>query len=55
MIAAMLMPVIDIAALFFGREDREGDKGSGFGMEDDDDTNAEAGGYARLGRAFREE
>ena len=54
MIAAMLMPVIDIAALLFGREDREGDKGSGFAMEDDD-TNAEAGGYARLGRAFREE
>ena len=54
-IAAMLMPVIDIAALFIGWEDREGDKGSGFATEDDDNTDAEAGGYARLGRAFREE
>jgi hypothetical protein len=54
-IATMSMPVIDIGALFIGREDREGDDGSGVAMEDDDDTDAEAGGYARLGRAFREE
>jgi hypothetical protein len=54
-IATMSMPVIDIGALFIGREDREGDDGSGVAMEDDDDTNAEAGGYARLGRAFWEE
>ncbi len=47
--------MIDIGALFIGREDREGDDGSGVAMEDDDDTDAEAGGYARLGRAFREE
>ena len=51
----MLMPVIDIIALFIGREDREGDDGSDVATEDDDDTVAEAGGYARLGRAFREE
>ena len=54
-IATMSMPVIDIGALFIGREDREGDDGSGVAMEDDDDTDTEAGGYARLGRAFREE
>jgi hypothetical protein len=54
-IATMSMPVIDIGALFIGREDREGDDGSGVTTEDDDDTDAEAGGYARLGRAFREE
>jgi hypothetical protein len=51
----MSMPVIDIVALFIGREDREGDNGSGVATEDDDDTDAEAGGYARLGRAFWEE
>jgi hypothetical protein len=51
----MPMPVIDIVALFIGREDREGDDGSDVATEDDDDTVAEAGGYARLGRAFREE
>ncbi len=49
------MPVIDIGALFIGREDREGDDGSGIATEDDDNTNVEAGGYTRLGRAFREE
>jgi hypothetical protein len=49
------MPVIDIGALFIGREDREGDDGSGVATEDDDNTDAEAGGYARMGRAFREE
>jgi GrpB-like predicted nucleotidyltransferase (UPF0157 family) len=54
-IATMPMPVIDIVALFIGREDREGDDGSDVATEDDDDTVAEAGGYARLGRAFREE
>jgi hypothetical protein len=37
-IATMLMPVIDIGALFIGQEDREGDNGSGITMEDDDDT-----------------
>ena len=41
------MPAININALFIGREDREGDDGSGVTMEDDDDTDAEAGGYAR--------
>ncbi len=41
------MPAIDIGALFIGREDREGDDGSGVTTEDDDDTDAEAGGYAR--------
>jgi hypothetical protein len=51
----MSMPVIDIVALFIGREDREGDNGSGDATEDDDDTDVEAGGYARLGRAFWEE
>jgi hypothetical protein len=48
-IATMSMPVI------IGREDWEGDDGSGVATEDDDDTNMEAGGYARLGRAVREE
>ncbi len=41
------MPAIDIGALFIGREDREGDDGSGIATEDDDDTDVEAGGYAR--------
>jgi hypothetical protein len=54
-IAMMSMPVIDIGALFIGREDREGDDDSGVMTEDDNDTDAEAGGYMRLGRAFREE
>ena len=54
-IATMSMPVIDIGALFICREDRGGNDGSGVATEDDDDTYAEAGGYARLGRAFREE
>jgi hypothetical protein len=41
------MPSIDhIGALFIGREDREGDDGSGVATEDDDDTDTEAGGYA---------
>ena len=43
----MSIPGIDIGALFIGREDREGDDGSGVATEDDDDTDAEAGGYAR--------
>ena len=38
------MPAIDIGTLFIGREDREGDDGSGVATEDDDDTDAEAGG-----------
>jgi hypothetical protein len=54
-IATMSMPVIDISTLFIGREDQEGNDGSGVATEDDDDTDAEAGGYARLGRAFWEE
>jgi hypothetical protein len=56
-IATMSMPVtvINIGALFIGWEDQEGDNGSGVVTEDDDDTDAEAGGYARLGRAFWEE
>jgi hypothetical protein len=54
-IATMSMPVIDIGALFIGREDREEDDDSDVAAEDDDDTNAEAGGYARLGRVFWEE
>ncbi len=47
MTATTMMPVIDIGALFIGREDREGNDGSGVATEDDDDTDAEAGGYAR--------
>jgi hypothetical protein len=41
------MPAIDIGTLFIGREDRVGDNGSGVVTEDDNDTDAEAGGYAR--------
>ena len=41
------MPVIDIGTLFIGREDQEGNDGSGIATEDDDDTNVEAGGSAR--------
>ena len=41
------MPAIHIDALFIGREDREGNDGSGVTTEDDDNTDAEAGGYAR--------
>ena len=41
------MPAIVIGVLFIGREDWEGDNGSGVTTEDDDDTDAEAGGYAR--------
>ena len=41
------MPAIDIGALFIGREDWEGDDGSGIATEDDDNTDVEAGGYAR--------
>jgi hypothetical protein len=51
----MSMPVINIGALFIGREDREGNNGSGVATEDDNDTDVEAGWYARLGRVFREE
>ena len=36
-------------------EDREGDVGSSVVTEDDNDTDAEAGGYVRLGRAFWQE
>ncbi len=41
------MPAIDISALFIGREDQEGDDSSGIATEDDDNTEVEAGGYAR--------
>jgi hypothetical protein len=41
--------------VFIGREDREGNDSSGVATEEDNDTVAEAGGYACLGRAFREE
>ena len=41
------MPAIHIGALFIGREDWKGDDGSGIATEDDDDTDAEVGGYAR--------
>jgi hypothetical protein len=41
------MPAIDIGALFIGREDWEGNDGSGVAKEDDDDTDTEAGGGAR--------
>ncbi len=51
----MSMPVINIGTLFIGREDWEGDDGSGVATEDDDDTDTEARGYARLGRAVPEE
>ena len=44
--ALTLMPAILIGALFIGREDREGNDGSGIMTEDDEDTDAEAGGYA---------
>jgi hypothetical protein len=54
-IATMSMPVINIGTLFIGREDWEGDDGSGVATEDDDDTDTEARGYARLGRAVPEE
>ena len=37
------MPAIDIGTLFIGREDREGDDGSGVATEDDEDADAEAG------------
>ncbi len=37
------MSAIDIGALFIGREDREGDDGSGVTMEDDDEADTEAG------------
>jgi hypothetical protein len=50
-IATMSMPVFDIGALFIGREDRKGDVGSGVATEDEEDTDAEAGGTrARAGR-----
>ena len=44
--ATTSMPAIHIGALFIGQEDWEGNNGSGVAMEDDDNTNAEAGGYA---------
>ena len=44
--ATASMPAIHIDALFIGQEDQEGDNSSGVAMEDDEDTDAEAGGYA---------
>jgi hypothetical protein len=44
--ASTLMPAILIGALFIGREDQEGNDGSSVVAEDDEDTDAEAGGYA---------
>jgi hypothetical protein len=41
------MPVIDIGALFIGREDQEGDDGSGVATEEDDETDVETEGYVR--------
>ena len=38
------MPAIGIDTLFIGREDWEGDDGSGVATEDDNETDAEAGG-----------
>ena len=46
-ITIMLMPAIDVGAFFIGREEREGDDGSGVATEDDDDADAKAGEYAR--------
>jgi hypothetical protein len=45
--ATTSMPAIDIGALFIGREDREGEDGSGLATEDDDNANTEVGEYAR--------
>ena len=45
--ATTSMPASDIGALFIQREDREGNDGSGIVTEDDNNTDAEAGGYAR--------
>jgi len=42
-----LMPAFDIGALVIGQEDWEVDDSSSVATEDDDDTDAEAGGYAR--------
>jgi hypothetical protein len=47
LIATMSMPVIGVGTLFIRWEDRKGDDGSGVATEDDDDTDVEAGGYAR--------
>ena len=41
------MHVINIGVLFIGREVWEGNDGSGIATEDDDETDAETGGYAR--------
>jgi len=46
-IATTLMPAIDVGALFIGREEREGNDGSGVVTGDDDNADAEAGEYAR--------
>jgi hypothetical protein len=63
-IATTSMPAIDVGALFIGREEREGNNGSGVTTEDDDDADAKVVEYARdylevaqptLGGAFWEE
>ena len=38
------MPAINIGALFIGQEDWEGNDGSSVAIEDDNDTDVEAGG-----------
>ena len=45
--ATTSMPATNIGALFIGREDREGNNDSGVATKVDDDTDAEAWGYAR--------
>ena len=47
MTATTSMHAINIGTLFIGREDWEGEDGSGVATEDDDYTNAETGGYTR--------
>ena len=46
-IAPTLMPVINVGELFIGREEKEGNDGSGIATEDNDDADAEVGEYAR--------
>jgi hypothetical protein len=44
------MPAIDIGALFIGRDDREGDDGSGIATEDDYNTDVTWGGTRAISR-----
>ena len=41
--ATTSMPAINIGTMFIGQEDRQGNNGSGFAAENDDDADAEAG------------